>query len=35
VKTITVPVEEKQNNGYLVGTFGLGLVLGVLGGVKK
>jgi hypothetical protein len=35
VKTITVPVEEKQNYGYLVGTFGLGLVLGVLGGVKK
>ena len=35
VKTITLPVEEKQNYGYLVGTFGLGLVLGVLGGVKK
>jgi len=35
VKTITVPVEEKQNYGFLVGTFGLGLVLGVLGGVKK
>ena len=35
VKTITVPVEEKQNYGYLVGTFGLGLVLGVLAGVKK
>ena len=35
VKTITVPIEEKQNYGYLVGTFGLGLVLGVLSGVKK
>jgi len=35
VKTITVPVEEKQNYGYLCGAFGLGLVLGVLGGARK
>jgi hypothetical protein len=35
VQTITVPVEAKQNYGFLVGTFGLGLVLGVVAGAKK
>lgn len=35
VQTITIPVEAKQNYGFLVGTFGLGLVLGVVAGAKK
>ena len=35
VQTITIPVEAEQNYGFLVGTFGLGLVLGVLSGVRK
>jgi hypothetical protein len=35
IKTITLPVEERQNYGYLVGTFGLGLVLGIMSGVRR
>jgi hypothetical protein len=35
VQTITIPVEAKQNYGFLVGSFGLGLVLGVVAGAKK
>ena len=35
VQTITIPVEAKQNYGFLVGSFGLGLVLGVVSGAKR
>jgi hypothetical protein len=35
VQTITIPIEAKQNYGFLVGSFGLGLVLGVVSGAKR
>lgn len=35
IETIKIPIEQPTNYGFLVGTFGIGLFLGILAGVSK
>ena len=35
IETIKIPIEQPTNYGFLAGTFGFGLFLGLLAGVSK
>lgn len=35
VETIEIPIEKQSNYGFIIGTFGVGLFLGLLAGVSK